>query len=118
MIKLQFGDNNTNSNHFMAVRYNYYSTAIYRKGKNMRGVNKLVVEIKSDGEYFEKALLFLRPDKRDAPQREISDGAEKLLNKINTKKPTKKQSLIPALIGVITGSALSWGIVFLIGIIP
>ena len=83
----------------------------------MRGVNKLVLEIKSDGEYFEKALLFLRPDKKDLPQKEITDGAERLLQKINTKKPPKGHILIPALIGVITGSALSWGIVFLMGII-
>ena len=84
----------------------------------MRGVNKLVLEIKSDGEYFEKALLFLKPDKNNLPQKEITDGAERLLQKINAKKPPKSHSLIPALIGLITGSALSWGIVFLIGIIP
>lgn len=83
----------------------------------MRGVNKIVLEIKSDGEYFEKALLFLKPDKKNLPQKEITDGAERLLQKINTKKPPKSYSLIPALIGLITGSALSWGIVFLMDII-
>lgn len=84
----------------------------------MRGVNKLVLEIKSDGEYFEKALLFLKPDKKDLPQKEITDGAERLLQRINAKNTPKNHSLVPALIGLITGSALSWGIVFLIGIIP
>ena len=83
----------------------------------MRGVNKLVLEIKPDGEYFEKALLFLKPDKKDLPQKEITDGAQRLLQEINTKKPPKSHSLIFALIGLITGSALSWGIVFLMGII-
>ena len=83
----------------------------------MRGVNKLVLEIKSDGEYFEKALLFLKPDKKDLPQKEITDGAQRLLQEINTKKLQKSHSLVFALIGLITGSALSWGIVFLMGII-
>ena len=45
----------------------------------MRGVNKIVIEVRPENSYFEKALLFLKPDKQELPQKQISDSAEKLL---------------------------------------
>ena len=57
----------------------------------MRGVNKLVIEIKPENEYFEKALLSLKPTTADKPQHEISDNAEKLLNNIKDNKNSKKK---------------------------
>jgi len=58
----------------------------------MRGVNKLVLEIKPDGEYFEKALLFLKPSSAELSQHEISEGAQRLLNRIEDKNKKKKHS--------------------------
>lgn len=49
----------------------------------MRGVNKLIVEIKdTENEYFDRAILFLKPDKAAAEQRELNEGAEKLLRAV------------------------------------
>ena len=50
----------------------------------MRGVSKLVLEIRPEGDYFEKALLFLNPDKLEMTQKDINDNAEKLLSDIST----------------------------------
>ncbi len=85
----------------------------------MRGVNKLVVEIKSDGEYFEKALLFLKPEKQNAPQKEISDGAQKLLSKIKTeKKPEKSgKNILVAVISSVTGSLITFLTIMIFGLI-
>lgn len=85
----------------------------------MRGVNKLVVEIKSDGEYFEKALLFLKPEKQNAPQKDISDGAQKLLSKIKTEKKTEKngKSILIAVISSVTGSLLTFLSFILFGLL-
>ncbi len=57
----------------------------------MRGVNKLVMEIKSDGKYFDKALLFLKPEQADAAQHDISDGAERLLRQITERESQKRK---------------------------
>lgn len=83
----------------------------------MRGVNKLVLEIKPENEYFEKALLFLKPEMQTAPQKEISDGAEKLLYKIKNSGREKPDRLLFIMIGILAGAAVSWLTVFLIGIL-
>ena len=59
----------------------------------MRGVNKLVLEIKPDGEYFEKALLFLKPSSAELSQHEISEGAQRLLNRIEDKNKKRNTAL-------------------------
>ncbi len=71
----------------------------------MRGINKLVLEIKPDDEYFEKALLFLKPATTEKPQHEISEGADRLLSRIKEAKPKKKKrSLIAAFLCFISGA--------------
>ena len=85
----------------------------------MRGVNKLVLEIRPDDEMFEKALLFVRPDKLGLPQKNISDNAEKLLSDIkiteNNRKSKKIEPIILIFAGAAAGSTISWAIVFMIG---
>lgn len=80
----------------------------------MKGINKLVLEVKPDDEYFEKALLFLKPSASSKPQHEISGGAEKLLSKVkenNQKK--KKHSIVTALLLWASGASFMWIIMLL-----
>ena len=77
----------------------------------MRGVNKLVLEVKPDGEYFEKALLFLKPEKQNVPQKEISDGADKLLKRIEETKTESKRGVTIA--AAVIGTAAGAGITFI-----
>ena len=77
----------------------------------MRGVNKLVLEVKPDGEYFEKALLFLKPEKQNVSQKEISDGADKLLKRIEESKTESKRGVTIA--AAVIGTAAGAGITFL-----
>lgn len=77
----------------------------------MRGVNKLVLEVKPDGEYFEKALLFLKPEKQNVPQKEISDGADKLLKRIEESKTESRKGVTIA--AAVIGTAAGAGITFL-----
>lgn len=78
----------------------------------MRGVNKLVMEVRPEGEYFEKALLFLRPGMTDIPQKELSDSAEKILTDIKQNKNTGKSEILRTLLlifsGAAAGSVISW----------
>lgn len=77
----------------------------------MKGVNKLVMEIKSDGEYFEKALLFLKPGSNELTQKEISDGAEKLLSRIsdnNNRRKQNKTNIAYAFLWSGSGAFLMW----------
>lgn len=83
----------------------------------MRGVNKLVMEVKPDGKYFDKALLFLKPEHAGTAQKEISDGAERLLRQIGEQK-TKKRTpalLFSAVLGSLAGAAAMFGSLFLCG---
>lgn len=80
----------------------------------MRGINKLVLEVKPDDEYFEKALLFLKPVCTEKPQHEISDGAEKLLNRVKEKNSKKKKhSFLTAFLLWAGGAAFMWVIMFI-----
>ena len=54
----------------------------------MRGVNKLVIEVRPEDEYYEKALLFIRPDKLNDVHL-LSVDAERLLTEINSGHSTK-----------------------------
>lgn len=84
----------------------------------MRGVSKLVLELKPENEYFEKAILFLSPDKLNIPQKEISESAEKLLSDIKNVNNYRKtnNSVFLLFIGAASGSLVSWFIFFLISI--
>lgn len=54
----------------------------------MRGVNKLIVEIKdTDSEYFDRAILFLKPEKLGIEQSRLNESAEKLLEKVKGGTP-------------------------------
>jgi hypothetical protein len=86
----------------------------------MRGVNKLVVEIKNpDSAYFERAILFVRPQRQDATQREIQKEATQLLGTL-APKPRRKvlPVLLPTLIFlcgvgfIVCGALLLGGMIF------
>lgn len=58
----------------------------------MRGVNKLVVEIKdTENEYFDRAILFLKPDKVTVEQSELNLGAERLLKAVRDGRNRRKR---------------------------
>ena len=87
----------------------------------MRGVNKLVIEVRPEDKYFEKALLFLSPEAGTATQTEISQKADKFLSGMTAgaknKTSIKHTELIFSLIGAAAGSLLSFIIVFITGIL-
>ena len=84
----------------------------------MKGVNKLVVEVRPEDGYFEKALLFIRPEKQDVPQKELSDSADRLFHGIETGGIRKRtRSFLLILSGAIAGSSLTFFIAFISGII-
>ena len=91
------------------------------KGDKMRGINKLVIEIKPENEYFEKAVLFLSPDKIYSSQNEISFNAEKILSEIKADNYYNKSKKISVplfiFIGAAAGSFISWLIFYLISIV-
>ncbi len=79
----------------------------------MKGINKLVMEIKPDDEYFEKALLFLKPACIEKPQHEISNGADNLLNRIKEDKQKKKKcSFKTTFLSFIFGAGITLLIMF------
>ena len=53
----------------------------------MRGVNKLIVEIKdTENEYFDRAILFVKPGRAAAEQSELDKSARKLLSAVSEGK--------------------------------
>ncbi len=49
----------------------------------MRGVNKLILEIKNtENEFFDRAILFLRPEKMNADQSQLNENAQRLLSAV------------------------------------
>ena len=64
----------------------------------MRGVNKLIVEIKdTDSEYFDRAILFLKPEKLGTEQSRLNESAEKLLERVKSGTPRSSGRLWAAL---------------------
>lgn len=80
----------------------------------MKGVNKLVMEIKSDGDYFEKALLFLKPGSAQLSQTELSEGAERLLGRVKENKQKKKRNTVNAFLWSSAGAFFMWLVMFII----
>ncbi len=83
----------------------------------MRGINKLVMEVKSDGEYFEKALLFIKPGNEDISQKEISDNAERLLKRIEAKernKISKRHNIAAPFLWSGAGAVFTWIIMLIV----
>ncbi|MCM1299108.1 MAG: hypothetical protein NC203_11795 [Firmicutes bacterium] len=72
----------------------------------MRGVNKLIVEIKdTENDYFDRAILFLRPDKVMTDQAEINKNAQKLLTEVHNngvRHKDRKKLWIGIAVGLLT----------------
>lgn len=55
----------------------------------LRGVNRQIIEINStDNSYFEKAILFVRPEFSDLSENKLRDNADSFLNEVVTVKIT------------------------------
>lgn len=72
----------------------------------MRGVNKLILDIKdTDNEFFDRAILFLKPDKTTADQSMLNENAERFLSAVKLGNVNKRKRLKTALI--VAGAALA-----------
>lgn len=74
----------------------------------MRGVNKLILEIKNtDNEFFDRAILFLKPEKMNAEQSQLNENAMRLLSAVRMDGINKRRRVKVALIVL--------GVVLLVG---
>lgn len=81
----------------------------------MRGVNKLVVEIKdTDSRYFDRCLLFLKPQSEPVPQSELSENAEKLLNSVMNGKKGHRMPVGAAILMTVLGAVIGAAAGFLL----
>ena len=82
----------------------------------MRGVNKLIVEIKdTDSEYFDRAILFLKPEKLGTEQSELNESAQKLLDEVRRGAPRGKSRVwIPIVIGAVLLPLVGWAALLLL----
>lgn len=70
----------------------------------MKGVNKQIVEINhTDNDYFEKAILYVKPDKINFTKQELSHEAEQYLNSLGFRKKDSKLSWIISISGICIG---------------
>ena len=76
----------------------------------MRGVNKLIVEIKdTDSEYFDRAILFLKPEKLGTEQSELNESAQRLLEEVRSGAPSRQVRVwIPVVIGAALLMLAGW----------
>ena len=66
----------------------------------MRGVNKLILEIKNpESEYFERAILFLKPESVSCTQSELNKSADRLLRAVMEQKSPRRR-LLPLWVGL------------------
>lgn len=83
-----------------------------KEDNKMRGVNKLIVEIKdTENEYFDRAILFVKPDKAVSSQSELDQSARRLLSAVKSGKDErrKRRVWIPLCVGggiIAAGAAL------------
>ncbi|MEG0615620.1 MAG: hypothetical protein RR540_07680 [Oscillospiraceae bacterium] len=65
----------------------------------IKGVNKHIVEINNpQNDYFEKAILFVKPEKLAIPPKKLSDEAFSYLNSISArKKPPSAGKIVAAI---------------------
>ena len=83
----------------------------------MRGVNKLIVEIKdTNSEYFDRAILFLKPEKLGTEQSELNESAQKLLDEVKKGTPRGHGRIwLWAPVAVLALFLLGWvGVLFLL----
>lgn len=84
----------------------------------VKAVNKLILEINNtENEYFEKAVLYIRPEK--AEDNKLSDSAREYLSRISggDRRAQKKSSILLSLlinIAVATFSAMVTAVVLLV----
>lgn len=66
----------------------------------MRGVNKLIIEIKdTDSEYFDRAILFLKPGKLGTGQSELNESADRLLREVDMLGVKRTRRILPIAAG-------------------
>ena len=94
-------------------RENYYTNGNRGAYGLIKGVNKQVIEINDTGnQYYDHAILFLRPEYADAQREVLEKEAKKLLKKIDTTSTARRKNrfiywairLIP---GVLFGAIIS-----------
>ena len=84
----------------------------------VKAVNKLILEINNtENEYFEKAVLYIRPEK--AEDNKLSDSAKEYLNRISggDRRVQKKSSILLSVLinlAVATFSAMVTAVVLLV----
>ncbi|MGN0654710.1 MAG: hypothetical protein ACI4KD_07325 [Oscillospiraceae bacterium] len=72
----------------------------------LKGVNKRVIEINNpDGEYFERAILFVKPEKSETPPEKLSQLAKSYVDNVDEKRPERKRIII-AVVSVLMISAV------------
>lgn len=72
----------------------------------MRGVNKLILDIKdTENEFFDRAILFLKTDKTAADQSMLNENAERFLSAVKLGTVNKRKRLKIALI--VAGAVLA-----------
>ncbi|MBR6394891.1 MAG: hypothetical protein IKS13_08755 [Ruminococcus sp.] len=82
----------------------------------IKGVTKKIIEINNpDSAYFEKAILYLRPEMREIPDQFLRDEANRYLSRSGLKYTKRKFSLRIARTVIISGLLLSAaGILFVL----
>ena len=72
----------------------------------VKAVNKLILEINNtENEYFEKAVLYIRPDKADDSK--LGESAEKYLRRLSTGGDRREQSKGHLFISVLINVAVA-----------
>lgn len=75
----------------------------------MRGVNKLIVEIKdTENEYFDRAILFLKAGKAGTDQASLNRSARLLLSEVKNgeRRRVRKGVIAGVIIGVLVIGAV------------
>ena len=69
----------------------------------VKGVNRRIIEISSTGnEYFEKAVLYIRPNCQDVPEKLIAEEARCFLNGVSAgQKPLLSSNLKRLIVGAL-----------------
>lgn len=81
----------------------------------IKGVNRRVVEITSmDNEYFEKAVLYVKADKRDVPAVRLEEEAREYMGRI---APKRNSEPVPLALKLAAASAAALALVLLVYLI-
>lgn len=82
----------------------------------IKGVNKQIVEINNpQNEYFEKAILYIRPSKQTIPTKELNIEAMEYLNRLGRRKAPVRWGTVFTVAGCVSAiGALVAGILIFI----